>query len=91
MIIVVSTIVDRDGSRGGGHTSQSCDVGGAGIDWAFGLLVEMVRAADVSFTPMLPTPVVCSATDSFLSDLLALVVVEAGTSCRSSVVALEWL
>jgi hypothetical protein len=33
------------------------------------------------------TPVVCSATRSLLA-LLALVVVEAGTSCRSSVIAL---
>jgi hypothetical protein len=47
------------------------------------------EAVDVSFTPVLPTPVVCSATDQFSLSLLALVVVEAGTSCRSSVVALE--
>jgi hypothetical protein len=48
-------------------------------------------AVNVLFTPMLPSPVVCSPTNQLLlALLLALVVVEAaGTSCRSiGVVAL---
>jgi hypothetical protein len=40
-----------------------------------GLLVEMGIAATVSFTPVLPTPVVCRSMDSLLA-LLALIVVE---------------
>jgi hypothetical protein len=48
--------------------------------------IVMVVEEEVA-APVLPTPVVCSAT-ILLSSLLTLVVVEAGTSCRSSVVAL---
>jgi hypothetical protein len=47
----------------------------------FGCLVE--EEEDISLTP-----VVCSASSSLSSLLALVVVVEAGTSCRSSIVAL---
>jgi hypothetical protein len=48
----------------------------------FVLLVEMGR------TPVPATPAVCSTVDSCLLAVLALVVVEAGTSCRLA--SLPW-
>jgi hypothetical protein len=46
-----------------------------------GVPVGIAADPAIDSTPVLPTPVACSATRSLLS-LLALVVVEAGTSCR---------
>jgi hypothetical protein len=75
----VSTIVDRDVVE-----EEDISLTPAVLPVSTGL---WLFRGDGTCTPVLPTPVVCSAT-ILLSSVLALSVVEAGTSCRSSVVAL---
>jgi hypothetical protein len=72
---------DRRGSGTPVLSAVHCSVASQQY-WALIRLVEMGR------TPVPATPAVCSTADSCLLALLALVVVEAVASCRSSVVTL---